>query len=133
MGLGQNEIVLAYIFGVAIDLDHLVKVYPYLKENGWGVKRYFNWRTSLQEPVSLLWIVPLSIYLSSMIPVVFFMGHMLLDYCLSYIKQPFYPFSNWKTRGFFSNVQNHKKDVIIEAVTIFLLICLNLTLGLIKK
>jgi membrane-bound metal-dependent hydrolase YbcI (DUF457 family) len=74
--LSGIDIVLALLFGVAIDLDHLIKVPLYIKQNGLKVVRYWNWRTSFQEPVSYLWIV--------------------LDYLMSYEKQPFYPFSDFK-------------------------------------
>lgn len=132
LSLDTNNMILAYVFGVGIDLDHLIKIVPYIRENGLARKRHYHWRTSLQEPVSLLWVVLLSIYLSSFVPVVFFLGHVILDYLMSYEKLPFYPFSNLKTRGIISKVEDEKKDQKIEIIIMVTLICLNLILKLIK-
>jgi membrane-bound metal-dependent hydrolase YbcI (DUF457 family) len=94
--LSGIDIFLALLFGVAIDLDHLIKVPLYIKQNGLKVVRYWNWRTSFQEPVSYLWIIPLCIYFQTWVPVFFFTTHIVLDYLMSYEKQPFYPFSDFK-------------------------------------
>ena len=93
--LTEYEFLLALLFGVLIDLDHLVKLPLYLKQNGLAVVRYWNWRTSLQEPVSLLWIVPVSLFLQSWVPVFFFLTHVALDYLMCYEKRPFFPFSDF--------------------------------------
>ena len=90
------DIFWAALFGVLIDFDHLIKVPLYLKQNGFKIVRYWNWRTSLQEPVSYLWIVPLAVYLQTWVPVFFFTTHLILDYIMSYEKQPFYPFLDVK-------------------------------------
>jgi membrane-bound metal-dependent hydrolase YbcI (DUF457 family) len=95
-GLTGIEVFWAFVFGVAIDLDHLIKVPLYVKQNGLKVVRYWNWRTSFQEPVSYLWIIPLCIYFQTWVPVFFFTTHIILDYLMSYEKQPFYPFSEFK-------------------------------------
>ena len=121
LGLEGNDLILAYVFGVALDLDHLIKIPLYrkkfknkdygvtegkprfikkveMKEHkyevlGMGIKRYYTWRTPLQEPIALLWLIPLSFYLGSAIPVVFFLLHLLLDYLADYPKFPLFPFS----------------------------------------
>ena len=90
--LSGIDVFWAFLFGVAIDFDHLIKIPLYIKQNGFKVVRYWNWRTSFQEPVSYLWIVPLSIYFQTWVPVFFFTTHIALDYLMSYEKQPFYPF-----------------------------------------
>ena len=96
MNLSQTELLWAVLFGVIIDFDHLLKVPLYLKQNGLKVVRYWNWRTAIQEPVSYLWIIPLSVYLQTLVPVFFFTTHLILDYTMSYEKRPFYPFSELK-------------------------------------
>ncbi len=90
------EIVLAIIFGVLIDADELIKLPRYLKWN-YAKKRFkflapFYRRTPLQEPVSLLWIIPVAIYFSTPVPVIFFAVHVAMDYLKYYEKRPFYPF-----------------------------------------
>ncbi|MFX1514057.1 MAG: hypothetical protein ACFFCQ_15870 [Promethearchaeota archaeon] len=91
--LSEYEMILAVLFGVVIDLDHLVKVPIYVKENGLKVVRHWNWRTGLQEPVSLLWIIPISFFLQTWVPIFFFLMHLSLDYLMSYEKRPFYPYN----------------------------------------
>ena len=133
LSLHGQDIALAYIFGVAIDLDHIIKAPLYFKKYGFKSTTHYNWRTPLQEPISLLWIIPLSIYLSTYIPVIFFLGHLFLDYLVSYVKKPFFPFNKYKTHGFLSNIDDAKKDKLAETITAIILICSNLILILIKK
>ena len=59
MGLAGQDRILAYTFGMAVDVDHLVKLPYYLRAVGLHDKRGYYWRSSLQEPVALLWILPL--------------------------------------------------------------------------
>jgi hypothetical protein len=133
LSLHGGDVALAFLFGVGADLDHLVKVPQYINKHGFKKVRRYNWRTPLQEPVSLLWIIPLSVYISSYVPIVFFIGHLLLDYCVSYIKKPLFPFLNYETRGFLSKTDNTKKDTFVEVISASFLICLNLALILLKK
>ena len=129
LGLQGTDLALAYGFGVALDVDHAVKLALYLKKNGLKNEKHYHWRTSLQEPVSLLWILPLSFFLKSIIPVIFFLPHLLLDYLMSYEKRPLFPFHSVITRGFFPKVSDGLKEII----TVILLVCLNLVLFLIKR
>lgn len=93
--LAGIDVFWAFLFGVLIDFDHFIKAPLYLKQNGFKIVRCWNWRTSLQEPVSYLWIVPLAMYLQTLVPVFFFTTHLILDYMMSFEKQPFYPFSDF--------------------------------------
>ena len=121
--LTGSEAVLAYIFGVVIDLDHFIKLPLYFKKHNFKIRdilqkpfpkeKHYNWRTSLQEPVALLWIIPLSIFLKTPAPVIFFAGHLILDYLMSYQKLPFYPFSDFRTKGFFIGIPDMIKEVFI--------------------
>ncbi len=96
LDLSINEIIWAILFGVLIDLDHLVKIPLYLKQNGFKVVRYWNWRTPIQEPVSYLWVIPLSFYFHSWNPILFFTAHLVLDYIKGYQKKPFFPFIDFR-------------------------------------
>ena len=126
LGLEGKDIVLAYTFGYGIDLvDHPIKLPLYLKKNGRRNEKHYHWRTPLQEPVALLWIAPLSVYLGTYVPAVFFMSHLLLDYFVSYEKRPLYPFSTFSTEGFFPRISDSAKEIWTSVV------CgvLSLTLG----
>jgi len=129
LGVHGGDLALAYGFGVALDVDHALKLPLYLKKNGLKNEKFYHWRTSLQEPVSLLWIVPLSIFIRSVIPVIFFVPHLVLDYLVSYDKRPLFPFHAVTTRGFFPNVSDGLKEII----TVIILVCLNLILFLMKR
>lgn len=59
LGLKGEECALAYTFGLGVDVDHVVKLPYYLRAVGLHDKRGYYWRSSLQEPVALLWILPL--------------------------------------------------------------------------
>ncbi len=119
LGLEGSDLFLAYGFGVGVDLDHLVKAPLYYKKHKFQKERHYHWRTSLQEPVSFLWIIPLSIFLRTPVPVIFFLLHVFLDYFMSYDKMPVYPYSRWKTRGFLVSVRDSRKELF----TIAFLVC----------
>ena len=112
LGLEGKDIVLAYTFGYGIDLvDHPIKLPLYLRKNGKKNEKHYHWRTPLQEPVALLWIIPLSFYLGTYVPALFFMSHFALDYMVSYEKRPFYPFSTYSTEGVLQGISDTKKEI----------------------
>jgi len=120
----------AYCFGVLVDLDHLIKIPLYFKKHNFNLvkltkaripnEKYYHWRTLLQEPVALLWILPFCFFINSFVPFYFFMLHLFFDYFVSYKKLPFYPFSNFSTKGFLA----HMPDELKETVTIIATICI---------
>ena len=117
LGLEGKDVVLAYTFGYGIDLvDHPIKLPLYLKKNGKKNEKHYHWRTPLQEPVALLWILPLSFYLGTYVPALFFMSHFLLDYMVSYEKRPFYPFSEYSTEGLLRKYGDTQKEIWTCAV-----------------
>ena len=119
MGLHGGDIALAFAFGCGIDIDHLLKLPFYLKSVGFKDRRGYYWRSSLQEPVALLWIIPLSIFLGTIIPIVFFVIHIAMDYSVRFEKMPFYPYSAYVTRGWLLGLSDNLK----EAVLFVLLAC----------
>ena len=128
MGLYGGDIALAYTFGYGVDLvDHPIKLPLYLKKNGTKNKKYYHWRTPLQEPVALLWIIPLSIYLHTPVPVIFFLSHILLDYLISYDKRPWYPFSMYTTKGILPAASDAVKEWTTTAVVLAQNICRGLS------
>lgn len=124
LGLHGRDAALAYAFGVAVDADHALKAPFYLRAVGWRDRRGYYWRSSLQEPVALLWIVPLSIFLGTVVPIVFFAIHVALDYSVRFEKMPFYPYSRWVTRGWLTGIPDRVK----EAVVVVVLLALNVAL-----
>jgi len=121
MGLEGRERVLAYAFGMGVDVDHAVKAPFYLKAVGLRDKRGYYWRSSLQEPVALLWIIPLCVFLGSVVPIIFFVIHVAMDYSVRFEKMPFYPYSPWVTRGWLTRIP----DKIEEATVFSVLLVLN--------
>ncbi len=127
LGLEGKDIVLAYAFGYGVDLvDHPIKLPLYLKKNGKKNEKNYHWRTPLQEPIALLWIIPLSLYLRTYVPALFFTSHVLLDYMVSYEKRPFYPFSTTSTEGMLSGVPDTIKEVWTCAICAVLVVVLAL-------
>jgi hypothetical protein len=124
LGLHGRDAWLAYAFGVAPDIDHLIKAPFYLRKVGMADRRGYYWRSSLQEPVALLWILPLCLLLSTVVPALFFTIHVLLDYSVRYEKMPWYPYSPWVTRGWLTRVP----DKVKEGVLLTVLLCSNLLL-----
>jgi hypothetical protein len=122
MGLDGRDRVLAYAFGMGVDIDHAVKLPFYLRAVGLRDKRGYYWRSSLQEPVALLWIVPLSVLLGTLLPILFFSIHVAMDYSVRFEKMPFYPYSPWVTRGWLTSIP----DKVKEGIVFVLLLAANL-------
>ena len=120
MGLEGRERVLAYAFGMGVDVDHAVKAPFYLKAVGLRDKRGYYWRSSLQEPVALLWIVPLCVFLASVVPIIFFAIHVAMDYSVRFEKMPFYPYSPWVTRGWLTRIPDKIKEGTVFSVLLVL-------------
>jgi hypothetical protein len=111
--LRGRELALAYAFGVGVDVDHAVKAPFYLKHIGLRDRKGYYWRSSLQEPVALLWIVPLCVLLGTVVPIVFFAIHVALDYSVRFEKMPFYPYSPWVTRGWLTALPDKVKEAVL--------------------
>jgi membrane-bound metal-dependent hydrolase YbcI (DUF457 family) len=117
LGLEGRDIALAYAFGYGIDLvDHPIKLPLYTRKNGRRNETHYHWRTPLQEPVALLWIIPLSIWLGTAVPALFFVSHFALDYMVSYEKRPFAPFSPWSTEGILTSYTDTSKEIAVTAL-----------------
>src|SRR5262249_15740385 len=95
LDLRGRDAALAYGFGVAVAVGPALKAPFYLRAVGLRDKRGYYWRSSLQEPVAFLWIVPLCLWLGTAVPLLFFAIHLLMDYSVSFEKMPLYPYSHW--------------------------------------
>jgi hypothetical protein len=120
---GNYEIILAFVFGVLIDIDHLLKIPGYIKQNGFHIVRYWPLRTSIQEPISYIWVIPLCIILNSWVPFVFFTAHLVLDYIMAYKKRPLWPISKIEF-GVENKKRAWRKEWIPQAIVIVLSIAL---------
>jgi hypothetical protein len=119
LGLHGTDAALAYTFGIGQDIDHAIKLPFYLKAVGLKNKKGYYWRSSLQEPVAFLWILPLCIVLGTWIPALFFGIHLALDYSVGYEKMPFFPYSNYVTCGWFTRLSDRTKEVAILTTLAF--------------
>ena len=113
LGLEGRDKVLAYAFGMGVDIDHVVKAPFYLRAVGLRDKRGYYWRSSLQEPVALLWIVPVCVFLGSVVPLLFFAIHVAMDYSVRFEKMPWYPYSRLVTRGWLTGIPDKVKEGIL--------------------
>ena len=116
MELRGGQWALAYAFGVGVDVDHAIKAPFYLRAIGLRDKRGYYWRSSLQEPVALLWIAPLCVWLGSVVPIVFFAIHVAMDYSVRFEKMPFYPYSPLVTRGWLTQISDKVKEGVLFAL-----------------
>ncbi|HEX4346639.1 MAG TPA: hypothetical protein VHZ73_03665 [Vicinamibacterales bacterium] len=123
-GLTGETRVLAYTFGLGCDLDHFVKLPFYYRTVGMRDERGYYWRSSLQEPVALLWIVPLCYYFGTLVPAIFFTIHVLMDYSVRFEKMPFYPYSKYVTRGFLLSFSDGAKEAVLATVLLALNVAL---------
>jgi hypothetical protein len=124
LGLQGQDRVLAYAFGMGVDIDHAIKAPFYLRAIGLKDKRGYYWRSSLQEPVALLWIVPLCWFLGSLVPILFFTIHVAMDYSVRFEKMPFYPYSAYVTRGWLVDVPDKVKEGVLFGVLLVLNVAL---------
>jgi hypothetical protein len=124
LGLQGQDRVLAYAFGMGVDIDHAIKAPFYLRAVGLKDKRGYYWRSSLQEPVALLWIVPLCWLLGSLVPLLFFTIHVAMDYSVRFEKMPFYPYSAYVTRGWLVGVPDKVKEGVLFGVLLVLNVAL---------
>ena len=88
---------LALVFGVAVDLDHLVppwKLKYFTPEWGFSSKDTPEIvHSPIQEPTAALMIAPLSLLLKTPIPLLFWGLHAILDTLTIFKKRPLWPFS----------------------------------------
>jgi hypothetical protein len=73
-----------------------------------------------------LWVIPLSIALGTVVPVLFLAMHLAMDYSVRYEKMPFYPYSPWVTRGWLTRIPDKTKEIVLFVACL----CLNVALYL---
>src|SRR5256885_15127809 len=75
-----GDAVLAYVFGVGVDIDHAIKAPFYLRTVGRRRELGYYWRTSLPGTGALLWVISLCFFLGTGVPALFFLFHLAVDY-----------------------------------------------------
>lgn len=104
MQLKGTELLLAFLFGVLIDFDHLasfsrLKYYfsAETKKIAWKMNAYKKTHTIIHEPVFILAVWIFSYLARSYIPIIFWSLHVFLDHVVIRCEmQPFVPFSKKK-------------------------------------
>lgn len=97
LSLNQKELVLAYIFGVMIDFDHLLwseNRKEMFYKGAWRGRSENNLHTIVHEPIFGIVVFLISILFSSFIPLIFWFLHILLDTLVISHKQPLRPFKS---------------------------------------
>src|SRR5260370_20890691 len=89
--LHGSEAVLAYVFGVGVDVDHAVKLPFYLRAVGLKNRRGYYWRSSLHEPVGLLWVLPLCLFFRTLVPAPVFVVPLAIDSRAVFATIPSFP------------------------------------------
>ncbi len=118
LDLHGRDRVLAVAFGMGVDVDHAVKAPFYLRYAGRRKQLGYYWRSSLQEPVALLWIVPLCWFLGTVVPIIFFAIHVAMDYSVRFEKMPLYPYAPWVTRGWLTGIPDKVKEGVLVVVLV---------------
>ncbi|MEK7158144.1 MAG: hypothetical protein AAB733_01030 [Patescibacteria group bacterium] len=141
--LEGGDLLLAYVFGILPDLDHVAKVRAYRKTFQQCLQeerkhdelhrrsslqrcrrlilRHLNnhdfvWRTWIQELTGLLVVFPVSFLLRSRVPLLFFLLHFLMDLVMAYPKRPFWPFASTTVRGWISSFRT---EVFATAILVW--------------
>ena len=60
--------------------------------------------------------MPLSIFLGTVVPLVFFAIHIAMDYSVRFEKMPLYPYSPWVTRGWLTHIPDRVKEGVLFTV-----------------
>lgn len=59
-------------------------------------------------------------FLGTIIPAIFFVIHVAMDYSVRFEKMPFYPYSTFVTRGWLTNIPDKVKEGILFTVLLVL-------------
>ena len=86
--LDRNDAFVALMFGVFIDLDHLIGLKDYAKAN--GIRAVFDfdslahadgqWKSLLHSPIAVGIVTPISVASRLMIPLIFWGMHISMDF-----------------------------------------------------
>jgi len=91
LDLDWNEWFVALLFGIALDIDHLFAAPGYVGRNGFGAILRPSWddgtgavwRSVLHYPMGAFLVMPLAVGWRLMLPLVFWVSHLSIDYLQS--------------------------------------------------
>lgn len=95
LSLDKIELVYAYLFGVILDIDHLISSknrHEFLRNGGWKGKNQTNLHTIVHEPIFGFFVLLFSILINSFVPLLFWSLHIFMDSLAISSKQPLRPF-----------------------------------------
>jgi len=129
LGLSGWQLILAYIFGVLVDLDHFfIKAVrqnlSYIFKSGFKktFPRGFYNKTFIQEPIFIIFLWLLGIFIHNFIPAIFLSVHWFLDALYQFEKRPLAPFSRKLSfQGFIKSRTTFEYVVSIVLAIIFLI------------
>jgi len=88
LNLDRNESFVALLFGVFIDLDHLLAVPDYLMKE--GIQNIANvdvmlhsdvhWKSMMHSPIAIMIVAPVSMAFRMAIPLLFWSVHIAMDF-----------------------------------------------------
>jgi hypothetical protein len=102
LNLNFYNFILALIFGLLIDLDHIFLYIPTLIKTKKIIPIGVYLKTFIQEPVFYPIVICISLILKTLTPLIFFTLHLILDYIFSSKNRPFFPFSKLEINGPFN-------------------------------
>ncbi|MDD1773838.1 MAG: hypothetical protein LUQ14_04365 [Methanomassiliicoccales archaeon] len=87
LDLDRNEAMVGMLFGVFIDIDHLLGIPDFVNANGAGnlanpeslLNSGVQWKSTLHNPIAILVVAPASIAFRFAIPLSFWGIHVLMD------------------------------------------------------
>ncbi len=87
LDLDRNEAMVGMLFGVFIDIDHLLGIPDFISANGAGnlanpeslLNSGIQWKSTLHSPIAVLVVAPASVAFRFAIPLSFWGIHILMD------------------------------------------------------
>jgi flagellar biosynthesis protein FlhB len=135
LGLSGWQLILAYIFGVLVDLDHFLikgvrQNLGHIFKSGFNktFPRGFYNKTFIQEPIFIIILWIFGIFIHNFIPAIFLSIHWLMDSLCRFEKRPLAPFSKKLSfRGFLEF--NTRIEYIISVIVALTLLIWRLITG----
>ncbi|MBN2421816.1 hypothetical protein JXB41_01200 [Candidatus Woesearchaeota archaeon] len=102
LNLSYYNFILAFIFGVLVDLDHVFYYMLRLIKRKKIILLNSYKKTFVQEAIFYPVVILASIILKSAVPIIFFTLHIVIDYLFVSRSRPFAPFSKLEFKGIFN-------------------------------
>ncbi len=88
LSLDRNEVFVALLFGVFIDLDHLLGIPPFVQQHGVVsltdvsalMASDVSWKSLIHDPVAFIIVAPVSVMFRYLLPLLAWGLHIVMDY-----------------------------------------------------